>query len=75
MTLSDNGNRAYVAHPTAGHMTILDTSQIQARKPNPQVREISRLTWNSVSIPQNAIPFTEDGHAYVLEFDEYTRPR
>jgi hypothetical protein len=24
-----------------------------------------------VSIPQNAIPFTENGHPYVLEFDEY----
>ena len=73
MTLSDDGNRAYVADPTGGQMAILDTSQIQARKPNPQVREISRLTWNSASIPQNAIPFTEDGHPYVLEFDEYTQ--
>ena len=40
-------------------MLILDTSQIQARKPNPQAREISRLTWHAASIPQNAIPFTE----------------
>jgi hypothetical protein len=70
MSLSDDGNRAYVADPK-GNMLILDTSQIQARKPNPQTREISRLTWNSVSIPQNAIPFTEHGHPYVLEFDEY----
>ena len=72
MTLSDDGNRAYVADPTGGDMLILDTSQIQARKPNPQAREISRLTWASASIPQNAIPFTENGHPYVLEFDEYT---
>ncbi|MDX6659553.1 MAG: hypothetical protein QOJ55_375 [Solirubrobacteraceae bacterium] len=70
MSLSADGNRAYVADPK-GNMLILDTSQIQARKPNPQTREISRLTWNSVSIPQNAIPFTEHGHPYVLEFDEY----
>ncbi len=72
MTLSDNGDRAYVADPTGGDMLILDTSQIQERKPNPQVREVSRLTWKSASIPQNAIPFTENGHPYVLEFDEYT---
>jgi hypothetical protein len=72
MTISDDGNRAYVADPTGGDMLILDTSQIQARKPNPQAREISRLTWASASIPQNAIPFTENGHPYVLEFDEYT---
>jgi hypothetical protein len=71
MTLSDNGNRAYIADPKDRGMVILDTSQIQARKPNPRTREISRLTWNSVSIPQNAIPFTEHGHPYVLEIDEY----
>lgn len=73
MTLSGNGDRAYVADPTGGDLLILDTSQIQERRPNPQAREISRLTWNSASIPQNAIPFTEDGHPYVLEFDEYTQ--
>ena len=71
MSLSEDGNRAYVAD-TSGNMLILDTSQIQARKADPQVREISRLTWPRASIPQNAIPFTEDGHPYILEFDEYT---
>lgn len=73
MTLSDDGNRAYIADPTGGDMLILDTSQIQARVPNPQAKEISRLTWGSASIPQNAIPFTENGHPYALEFDEYTQ--
>jgi hypothetical protein len=53
-------------------MLILDTSEIQARKPDPQAREISRLTWRRASIPQNAIPFTVRGRPYVLEFDEYT---
>jgi hypothetical protein len=72
MSLSDDGNRAYLAD-TSGNMTILDTSEIQARKPDPQAREISRLTWNNASIPQNALPFTRDGHPYILEFDEYTQ--
>jgi hypothetical protein len=71
MSLSDDGNRAYVADPTGRDMLIMDTSEIQARKPDPQVREISRVTWSPASIPQNAIPFTEGGHPYVLEFDEY----
>ena len=74
MTLSDDGNRAYIADP-GGDMLILDVSQIQARKPNPQAREVSRLTWHAASIPQNAIPFTDHGKPYVLEFDEYTRAR
>jgi hypothetical protein len=72
MSLSDDGNRAYIADPSGRNMLILDTSQIQARKPDPQAREISRLTWDAASIPQNAIPFTEGGRPYVLEFDEYT---
>ena len=71
MSLSDDGNRAYIADPTGRDMLIMDTSQIQARKSDPQVREISRITWAPASIPQNAIPFTEGGHPYVLEFDEY----
>ena len=72
MTTSDDGNRLYVADPK-GNLLILDTSQIQARKPNPQTREVSRITWNEASIPQNAIPFSENGHPYLLEFDEYTQ--
>jgi hypothetical protein len=73
MTLSNDGNRAYLANPDVqfGDMIILDTSEIQARKPNPHTREISRITWDRISIPQNAIPFTSNGKRYVLEFDEY----
>jgi hypothetical protein len=80
MSLSVDGNRAYIADPGTApggdskpNMLILDTSEIQARKSDPHAREISRLAWNSASIPQNAIPFTRDGKSYVLEFDEYTQ--
>jgi hypothetical protein len=71
MTLSNDGNRAYIADPNGRDMLILDTSEIQARKPDPQTHEISRITWDKASIPQNAIPFTSHGKPYVLEFDEY----
>src|SRR3954454_3907068 len=71
MSLSDDGNRGYIAD-TSGNMLILDTSEVQARKADPHVKEISRLTWPRASIPQNALPFTEHGHPYILEFDEYT---
>jgi len=71
MSLSDDGNRAYIADPNGRNMLVLDTSEIQARQPDPQAREISRITWDRASIPQNAIPFTSHGKPYVLEFDEY----
>ena len=73
MNISNDGKRVYYADLVNHGMTILDTSQIQDRKPNPQVSVISRLTWNVVSIPQNAIPFTSGGHRYVLEFDEFSK--
>jgi hypothetical protein len=73
MSVGDSGDRAYVAVPAGNDhgLLILDTSEIQQRKPNPQAKEIARLAWKSVTIPQNAIPFTENGHPYLLETDEY----
>ncbi len=71
MNVSADGTRLYDADAVQKQLVIMDTSQIAEHKPNPQVREVSRLTWPGVSIPQNAIPFTEHGHPYLLEFDEY----
>ncbi len=92
LSISDDGNRAYIAGiglsgslraftltdqvPDPNNdraLVILDISEIQARKTNPQVKEISRLTWSPMSIPQNAIPFTVKGHPYLVEVDEYAR--
>ena len=71
MNVSSDGNRLYDADAVGRQLVILNISQITEHKPNPQVTEIARLTWKGVSIPQNAIPFTEHGHPYLLEFDEY----
>ncbi len=79
LSISDDGNRAYLAYtasaiggagPDSG-LVILDTSEVQARVPNPTMREVARLTWDTVSIPQNAIPITIKGHPYVVEIDEF----
>jgi hypothetical protein len=72
MSLSADGNRAYIADPK-GDLLILDVSQIQARRPDPHAREVARLSWTAASIPQNAIPFSENGHPYLLEIDEYNQ--
>jgi hypothetical protein len=73
--VSLDGKRLYVAESGGNNgfsgLTILDVSQVQARVPFPQVPVVSRLTWPSVSIPQNATPFTRDGHPYLLETDEF----
>jgi hypothetical protein len=77
VSISNDGNTLYMAEGqfsgTSGFkgLTILDVSQIQKRVLNPQVPLISRLTWSTVSTPQNATPFVSNGHKYLLEDDEF----
>jgi LVIVD repeat len=70
LSISNDGNRAYVAGTDSG-LIILDTSQVQARAPIPQMPVVARLQWQSMSIPQNAIPITVKGHPYLVEIDEF----
>ena len=72
LSVSNDGNRAYLASGNSNGVLILDVSEIQSRQPNPQVREIGSISWPNQSIPQNAIPFTRDGKPYLLEIDEYS---
>ena len=79
LRVSDDGKTLYVANignPTgasiaSGGLRILDVSEIQERKPNPQVHMVSDLSWPELSIPQVAQPFTRDGRDYLLEVDEF----
>jgi hypothetical protein len=73
LTVSEDGKRLYMAETTSGNtgLTILDASEIQARKVNPTVKVVSRLTWPTVSTPQIAIPITIGGHPYIVEMDEF----
>jgi hypothetical protein len=69
--VSPDGNRGYVAALGEG-LIVVDTSQIQARQPEPQMPEISRLDWPYRSIPQNNIPVTFDGKPHLIEVDEFS---
>lgn len=73
MNLSDDGTRLYLTDMQRDGITILDVSEIQTRTADPQVREISSLTWPEASIPQNSIPVTIKGKKYLVEVDEYSR--
>ena len=72
MSVSDNGNRLYIADTGLPGLIVLDVTLINQHQLNPNVPVVSELTWPLVSIPQNAIPFTEHNHHYLLEVDEYT---
>ena len=71
MTTSDDGNRGYMASRQIG-LEIMDLSEVQARKPLPQVRQVRTFKWDNMSIPQVAIPVTVRGRPYVMEVDEFS---
>jgi hypothetical protein len=71
LNVSDDGNTLYDSNPIDGRLTLLDVSEIQNRVPNPKVSEISSLTWDTVSVPQNTNPMQINGKPYLLEFDEF----
>jgi hypothetical protein len=70
-SISNDGNTLYAADTGDPGLTVLDVSEIQQRRPNPQVHQLSHLTWPEVSIPQNATPFSSRGHRYLVETDEF----
>jgi hypothetical protein len=73
MGVSDDGNTLYAANDDVRNLSldILDVSQIQARVIAPQATLLSNFTYPSVSIPQVPLPFTRNGHRYLLEVDEF----
>ncbi|GAB4012983.1 LVIVD repeat-containing protein [Nocardioides ultimimeridianus] len=71
ISVSADGRTIYQTDPINGNLGILDVSQVQDRVPDPRVHDISRITWPTVSIPQNSVPFTRNGHHYLAEFDEF----
>jgi len=85
LSVSDDGNRLYAVSPgipaSAADLTnpnvaanngfvILDTSEVQARLPNPQIKLISKFLFKDGSVAQHTIPVTIRGKSYVIHVDE-----
>jgi hypothetical protein len=49
---------------------IYDISEIQSRKPDPQVRLVSALQWDDGQIGQHTLNFHRDGKPYAIEVSE-----
>lgn len=71
LNFSRDGETMYQTDPINGSVGVFDVSEIQDREPSPQAHERHRLTWDTVSIPQNTIPLEIDRKPYLLEFDEF----
>jgi uncharacterized protein (TIGR03382 family) len=69
-----DGNTVYLTMfgvPTGNGLAIVDVSDFQQRRPNPQYRVISQLTWDDGSIgAQEPLPITIAGKPYILFSDE-----
>ena len=74
LSTSDDGNRLYYATPATlgggNGLTILDTSQIQARQPGATASVVGQVTWADGSTAQMTIPVTWNGKPYVVFDDE-----
>jgi hypothetical protein len=86
MSISDDGKRGYFVSlggllgtpadltdptkPAINGLLIYDLSDIQARVPNPKVREIGRVLWKDGSVAQHTIPVNIGGKPYVIFVDE-----
>src|SRR4029077_8809875 len=82
LSIRDDGNRGYFvsldggvdltnpAVPATNGLMIYDLSEIQARKPNPQAKLVSKLFWKDGSGAQHTIPVRIDGKPFIIHVDE-----
>jgi hypothetical protein len=83
LSISADGNRAYVVAlgtPTPAQAAdpnfaqngflVLDTSEVQARKPDAQIRTVSAVGFRDGSYAQHTIPFRIEGKSYLVMVDE-----
>jgi len=77
ISISRDGTRMYVTIPgffpvmgAPNGLAILDISDIQLRRPKPQVRVISKLFWEDGDQAQQTLPVTYDGRPYLVFTDE-----
>lgn len=85
LSVSNDGNRAYAvilgglvggvpggvntAAPNNG-FAIFDTSEVQQRKPNAQMKLISKVVYADGSVAQHTIPARINGRDYLIMVDE-----
>jgi hypothetical protein len=82
LSTNEDGTRMYVGQPgnfgvAANNssfgpdgLVILDVSDIQFRRPNPQIRIVSRLFWNDQGQAEQMLPFFYHGRSYLISTDE-----
>ena len=68
---SEDGNRAYLADIGTGRLLIADTSEVQARKDNAQIKVIGELPTPQNLGQQSTVPLFYGDRPHLLNFSEY----
>lgn len=71
LSVSDDGDRLYLATAFPAGFLVLDVSDIQDRKQVPLVHQVSSTSWNIAGIGQGSIPITYGGKPHLVTFDEF----
>ncbi|GAB2659506.1 LVIVD repeat-containing protein [Nocardia goodfellowii] len=69
MGVSADGNRLFLADNTGG-LTVLDSSAVQRRDPDPRLPILSQTKWVDGWATQHTVPVTYDGVPYLFAVDE-----
>ena len=68
---SEDGKRAYLADIGTGKLLVADTTEVQARKQNAQIKVIGELPTPGNDGQQSTIPIFYAGRPYIFNFSEY----
>ena len=68
---SEDGKRAYLADIGTGALLIADTSEVQARKKDAEIKVIGELPTPGNVGQQSTIPIFYRGHPHIFNFSEY----
>ncbi|GGL41977.1 LVIVD repeat-containing protein [Nocardia jinanensis] len=72
LSVSEDGNRIYVSNALPAGLNTFDVSDIQSRRPFPQLRQVSSMSWSDGLISQASIPLTVNDRPYLVTWDEFS---
>lgn len=69
-SISPDGDTMYGVTLVPGGVQILDISDIQHRRPFPQIRQVGQVSWTDGFFSQHTLNFTKGDHKYLYSVDE-----
>ncbi len=70
LSFSPDGRRMHLSTIQPQGLAVLDVSQVQDRRPQPQVRPVGQLLWSDGANAQHTVPLTYGGRPHLLAVDE-----